>query len=74
VTVSAVSLPLVTLEDWWLIIPAALVLAVFGTVAARATLNGHPRLSVSIRLVAAAMLATAAVQFLLIPAGQHFLG
>lgn len=73
-TVSAISLPLVALEDWWLIIPAALVLAVFGTVAARATLNGHPRLSVSIRLVAAAMLATAAVQFLLIPAGQHFLG
>lgn len=74
VTVGAVSLPFVALEDWWLIIPAAGVLAVFGTVAARATLNGHARLSVTIRLVAAAMLASAAVQFVLSPAGQRFLG
>jgi hypothetical protein len=73
ITVAAVSLPLVTLEYWWLIIPAALVLAVFGTVAARASLNGHPRLAVYIRLVAAAMLAAAALQFVLSVEGQHFL-
>jgi hypothetical protein len=73
ITVSAVALPLVTLEYWWLIIPAALVLAVFGTVAARASLNGHPRLSVSVRLVAAAMLAAAAAQFVLSVEGQRFL-
>jgi hypothetical protein len=72
VTVCAVSLPLVTLEYWWLIIPAALVLAVFGTVAARASLNGHPRLSVSVRLVAAAMLSSAAAQFILSADGLRF--
>jgi hypothetical protein len=74
VTVAAIALPLMTLEYWWLIIPGALVLAVFGTVAARASLNGHSRLSVSIRLVAAAMLASAAAQFVLGVDGMHFLG
>jgi hypothetical protein len=72
VAVSAVALPLVTLEYWWLIIPAALVLAVFGTVAARASLNGHARLSVSVRLVAAAMLAAAAAQFVVSADGARF--
>lgn len=74
VSVSGVALTLVTLEHWWLLIPAAALLAVFGTVAARASLNHHPRLASCIRLATAVALAVAAAQFLLTHAGQQFLG
>jgi len=74
VSVGAAGLTLITLEHWWLIIPAAALLAVFGVVAARASLNRHPRLAIYIRAATALALAVAAVQFLLGSDGMRLLG
>jgi hypothetical protein len=72
--VSAVSLVLITLEGWWLIIPGAALIAVFSAVAARASLNRHPRIAVYIRVATAVIMAGAAIQFLGSDPGMVFIG